>query len=317
MDGAAFDPELTFKEVLTYQATTNPLFGQWLKSLQIDVPAVADIRQIPFLPVELFKNHQIISGDQEAEMIFQSSGTTGQHRSEHHVTDLSLYHTSFTNGFEYFYGDVRNYRILCLLPSYHESGHSSLIYMCHHLMQASAHPDNGFYHGRENLLLEKLYGGDMNTHTLLIGVSYALLDLAKLCSQPLVNTIIMETGGMKGRRKELLRIELHQLLCDGFGVSQIHSEYGMTELLSQAYSSGSGLFRCPPWMKVWARNADDPFDVLPYGKSGLLNVYDLANINSCCFIATQDTGKVYADGTFEVTGRSDNSDLRGCNLLIS
>lgn len=315
--GSTFDLELTAMEAFRYQASANPLFGEWLKLLKIAPDSVEKMEEIPFLPVEFFKTHQVMTGAKKAEIVFKSSGTTGGQRSSHFVSDLSLYHDSFLTGFQYFFGDVKSYRILCLLPSYHETGDSSLIYMCHHLMKESAHPDNGFYHGREDILLNKLCEAGDGTRTLLIGVSYALLELAKTCKRPLVNTMVMETGGMKGRGKELLRSELHQILCSGFGVDRIFSEYGMTELLSQAYSTGNGRFQCPPWMKVWIRNADDPFDWVPNGKSGLINIFDLANINSCCFIATQDTGRVFDDGSFEVTGRSDNSDLRGCNLLIT
>jgi phenylacetate-coenzyme A ligase PaaK-like adenylate-forming protein len=252
-----------------------------------------------------------------ANTIFTSSGTTGQSTSKHYVTDIELYKKSYLKGFEYFYGSISDYCILALLPSYLERKGSSLIYMIDDLIKKSNHPESGFYLYQIDVLAEKLKKLDSKGEkVLLIGVSFALLDLVEKHQLQLKNTVVMETGGMKGRRKELIREELHGALKKGFGVERIHSEYGMTELLSQAYSHGNGIFKTPPWMKILIRDTEDPLTFLPYGKSGGINVVDLANMNSCSFIATQDLGKKYADESFEILGRFDHSDIRGCNLMI-
>jgi hypothetical protein len=249
--------------------------------------------------------------------VFTSSGTTGMITSSHSVADVSWYVESFRKAFKLFYGDIKNYTVLALLPSYLEREGSSLIYMAQDMITESANADSGFllYNHQElynNLIKQKVAGKP----TLLIGVTFALLDFVEQYQIEFPQLIVMETGGMKGRRKEMIREELHSTLCTGFGVSVIHSEYGMTELLSQAYSKGNGIFNCPPWMKVITRDTNDPFTLIEAGKTGGVNIIDLANINSCSFIATQDLGKVYEDGSFEVLGRFDNSDIRGCNLLI-
>jgi hypothetical protein len=238
-------------------------------------------------------------------------------QSKHYVTDVNLYEQSFKKGFHSFYGNIEDYTILALLPSYLERKGSSLIFMVDNLIKGSKKTESGFYLHNLKELADKLKLLDKaNRKVLLIGVTYALLDLIELDKFDLKNTIVMETGGMKGRRKEMIREELHQVLCNGFGVKLIHSEYGMTELLSQAYSKGNGIFECPPWMKILIRDTEDPFTFLPNEKSGGINVIDLANINSCSFIATQDLGKTYQNNTFEVLGRFDNSDIRGCNLMV-
>ena len=307
----------TVLETFQFQAKNCGIYKEFLNHLNVDIKGVKNINQIPFLPIQFFKSHQIISSKENIERTFLSSGTTGNTHSKHYITDVSIYEKSFTNGFEKFYGNIENYTVLALLPSYLEREDSSLIYMVDDLIKKSRNQRSGFYLNNLNELHEILVELDKNNEkVLLIGVSYALLDLIEKFKFKLKNTIIMETGGMKGRRKELIREELHKILCKGFGVEKIHSEYGMTELLSQAYSKGDGIFECPPWMKVIIRDTEDALTVLPEGKSGGINVIDLANINSCSFIATQDLGKTYANGTFEVLGRFDDSDIRGCNLMV-
>jgi hypothetical protein len=304
-------------EIFQFQATHNLVYNTFLNYLKVDINKVKKLNQIPFLPIQFFKTHKIISSEKKIEQTFLSSGTTGMQQSKHYVTDINLYEQSFKKGFENFYGNIENYTVLALLPSYLEREGSSLIYMVNNFIKDSKNIDSGFYLHNLNELATKLIRLDKaNKKVLLIGVTYALLDLIEMHKFHLKNTIIMETGGMKGRRKEMIREELHQILCDGFGVKTIHSEYGMTELLSQAYSNGNGIFECPPWMKIIIRDTEDPFTFLPKSKSGGINVIDLANINSCSFIATQDLGKIYQNNTFEVLGRFDNSDIRGCNLMM-
>jgi phenylacetate-coenzyme A ligase PaaK-like adenylate-forming protein len=304
-------------DIFRFQATHNLVYNQYLNLLNIDVEAIQKINEIPFLPIQFFKSHKIFSSREKHQKIFLSSGTTGSIQSKHFVSDLSIYEESFTKGFEYFYGDIKEYTVLALLPSYLERDGSSLIYMVADLIQKSKKPKSGFYlHNLEELGENLRILDEKSEKVLLIGVSFALLDLVESYNFKLKNTIVMETGGMKGRRKELIREELHEILTKGFGVPSIHSEYGMTELLSQAYSKGNGIFECPPWMKILTRDPEDALTILPEGKSGGINVIDLANFNSCSFIATQDLGKTFADGTFEVLGRFDNSDIRGCNLLV-
>jgi phenylacetate-coenzyme A ligase PaaK-like adenylate-forming protein len=304
-------------EIFRFQAKNNSVYKEFLTHLHIDIQSVKKIKEIPFLPIQFFKSHKVVSSEENVQRVFLSSGTTGNEQSKHSVTDLSIYEESFTNGFEQFYGPIENYTVLALLPSYLERDGSSLIYMVNDFIRKSRNPKSGFYlDNLEQLAQNLVYLDKKNEKTLLIGVSFALLDLVEKHKFQLKNTIIMETGGMKGRRKELIREELHQILREGFGVENIHSEYGMTELLSQAYSKGNGIFECPPWMKILTRDTEDALTILPEGKSGGINIIDLSNINSCSFIATQDLGKKYADGTFEVLGRFDNSDIRGCNLMV-
>jgi phenylacetate-coenzyme A ligase PaaK-like adenylate-forming protein len=299
------------------QSRNNPVYKAFQQGLHIQPEAIRQITDIPFLPVELFKSHPIVNGTKEPEIVFSSSGTTGTVQSLHYVADLELYKQSFRRCFDLFYGPVTDYCILALLPSYLERKGSSLVLMAEDLIQRSGHPESGFYlntPGELHTTLLRLE--EKGTKTLLLGVTYALLDFAETHPVQLKNTVVMETGGMKGRRKEIVREEVHALLCKGFGMDTIHSEYGMTELLSQAYSTGKGLFSCPPWMKVLARDTSDPLAIAKQGATGGLNVIDLANIHSCSFIATQDLGKVYSDGRFEILGRFDNSDVRGCNLMV-
>ena len=303
--------------VFQYQATHCKVYKDFIKLLNVDVDKINSIDKIPFLPIQFFKSHQIVSNQNAIESVFLSSGTTGHNQSKHLVTDVSLYEKSYLKAFEQFYDDITEYTVLALLPSYLERDGSSLIYMVEDLIQKSDNPNSGFYLHNHQELFDKLEEQESKgAKTILIGVSFALLDFIEKYSCKLKHTIVMETGGMKGKRKEMIREELHQELKKGFGVSYIHSEYGMTELLSQAYFDDSQKFNCPPWMKILIRDTEDALSLLPDGKSGGINVIDLANINSCSFIATQDLGKVYPNGQFDVLGRFDNSDIRGCNLLI-
>lgn len=303
--------------VFKFQFDNNKVYRSFCDLLYKHPSDVKCISDIPFLPIEFFKSKSIVSSNDEVQAVFTSSGTTGSVTSKHMVTDVSLYEKSYSKGFEYFYGNIENYAVLALLPSYLEREGSSLIYMVEDLIQKSNHNDSGFYLNDLEAIKEKLTAlNKAGQKVLLIGVSFALLDLIEYHQFDLKHTIIMETGGMKGRRKELIRAELHQFLKDGFGVSEIQSEYGMTELLSQGYSKGQGVFECPPWMKVLTRHTEDPLSIQEIGKTGGLNVIDLANINSCSFIATQDLGKQNVNGQFEVIGRFDNSDVRGCNLMV-
>lgn len=303
--------------IFNHQVEYCEVYGRFVNHLGVDPSRVKNSDQIPFLPIEFFKNHRIVSGKAETTEIFSSSGTTGMTQSKHYVSDISIYKNSYRKAFELFYGDIRNYAILALLPSYLERGGSSLIYMVDDLIAQSGNPLSGYFlydHQRLEDTLNQLKKS--GTPTLLIGVTYALLDFAKSRALEFPELIVMETGGMKGQRKEMLRTELHDILCKGFGVSEIHSEYGMTELLSQAYSKGKGKFNCPPWMKVKIRDTNDPMTLLEEGQTGGVNIIDLANINSCSFIASQDLGKRFKDESFEILGRFDNSDIRGCNLLV-
>lgn len=298
------------------QYQSIPVYREFCDLLGKTPQEVHTLEQIPFLPISFFKTHRVCNPELAEEIVFSSSGTTGMELSRHFVAKLELYRESFKTAFELFYGPASAYCILALLPSYQERPGSSLIYMVDFLIKNSEDPNSCFLTG--NLASNAAYINECNRGNrpvLLIGVSYALLDLAAAHPMKLHNTIVMETGGMKGRRKELVREALHQELKQGFGVLEIHSEYGMTELLSQAYSAGSGLFKTPPWMKILLRDTEDPLSYVGTGKTGGLNVIDLANQNSCSFIATQDLGKMHANGTFEVLGRFDHSDIRGCNLL--
>lgn len=303
-------------EIFKFQFENNPVYRSFCDLLYKHPSDVKSLQDIPFLPIEFFKSKCILSTQKSISKTFTSSGTTSSTTSKHYITDLSLYENSFNKGFQFFYGDIKNYTILALLPSYLEREGSSLVYMADNLIKASNNVDSGFYLNNKNQLCDKLLQlENSNKKTLLIGVSFALLDLIETHKFELKNTIIMETGGMKGRRKEVIRKELHESLKKGFGVNKIHSEYGMTELLSQAYSNGKGVFKCPPWMKVLTRDPEDALTIQSNNKTGGINIIDLANINSCSFIASQDLGCVNTDGSFEIIGRFDNSDIRGCNLM--
>ncbi len=299
-----------------YQFEHNSIYRSFCDLLYKHPSEIKHSKDIPFLPIQFFKSHKIITKDQSPTIIFSSSGTTGSITSKHYVVDIHLYEKSFRSAFAKAYQSPKDLVILALLPSYIERSGSSLIYMVEDLIKASNHTDSGFYLNDYDALsqkIKKLEAGGKKT--LLIGVSFALLDLLEQYTFNLNHTIVMETGGMKGRRKELIREELHDILCKGFGVQHIHSEYGMTELLSQAYSKGNGIFTTPPWMKVYTRDTEDALFIHNSSKSGGINIIDLANHNSCPFIATQDLGRVYNDGSFTVIGRFDHSDVRGCNLM--
>ena len=305
-------------EVFRYQAKHNQVYAEFLDTLRVRPEDVQDIQDIPFLPVETFKSRNLQAGEKEPEIVFTSSGTTGLQTSRHPVTDLSLYEQSFLKGFEYFYGHPENYCFLGLLPSYLEREGSSLIYMVDRLISVSRYSQSGFYLNDFIALREQLKENELQAiPTILIGVSFALLDFAESHSLPLSHTLIMETGGMKGRRKEITREELHEILQKQFCIDRIHAEYGMTELLSQAYSKGKGIFHTPPWMRIMIRDVYDPFTYVETGQSGGINVIDLANIYSVSFLLTQDIGRMLAGGGFEILGRFDQSDIRGCNLLVS
>ena len=304
-------------QVFRHQFKNNAIYRSFCDLLYIHSSDVKEVEEIPFLPIQFFKSHAVLSSTQAVKETFTSSGTTGSSVSKHMVTDLSWYTKSYTKGFEHFYGPIEEYTVLGLLPNYLERDGSSLIYMVDDFIKKSNKPASGFYLNNLTELSKTLIALDKKGEkVLLIGVTFALLDLIERQQFKLQNTIIMETGGMKGRRKEIIRNELHEILCAGLGVSKIHSEYGMTELLSQGYSSGDGVFDCPPWMKILARDTEDALTMVGSNKTGGLNVIDLANYNSCSFIATQDLGKVDNNGRFEVLGRFDHSDIRGCNLMV-
>tara|TARA_B100000795_G_scaffold264016_1_gene243928 strand:- start:7241 stop:8215 length:975 start_codon:yes stop_codon:yes gene_type:complete len=303
--------------VFKHQFKNNKVYRSFCDLINKHPSDVVKVEQIPFLPIQFFKTRQVLSSVEEVDEIFTSSGTTGNITSKHFVTDINLYKESYSKGFAHFYGNIETYVVLALLPNYLERNGSSLVFMVDDLITKSKNSESGFYLNNIDELAKKLiYLEEKGQKTLLIGVSFALLDLIEKHQFNLKNTVVMETGGMKGRRKELIRKELHQLLQEGFGVDEIHSEYGMTELLSQAYSKGNGFFKTPPWMTVLARDTEDALTILPRGKAGGINVIDLANYNSCSFIATQDLGKVHKNETFEIIGRFDNSDIRGCNLMV-
>jgi phenylacetate-coenzyme A ligase PaaK-like adenylate-forming protein len=312
--------EAEFRQVawwaFLYQYETNPVYRQFCDLLNAGPQKVQGLDQVPFLPVEMFKNHRILAGNQTWEKVFRSSGTTGMERSSHFIHRLELYRESFLKGFESFYGPVQDYCILAFLPGYTDNPDSSLIYMVQHLIREGGHPESGFFPNDPGSLVDKLRELEKRGQkTLLLGVSFALLEMAERYHVPLKNTIVMETGGMKGRRAEITREELHHKLKKSFDLQSIHSEYGMAELLSQAYSHGEGQFRSPPWMKVMIRDYYDPFQYMETGQSGGINIIDLANLHSCPFIETKDIGKLHPKGSFEVLGRFDYSDIRGCNLL--
>lgn len=307
-------------EVFRFQYKHNNLYRLYADTLRIDAGKVDAVASIPFLPVSFFKHFDVVSGDFQPEVVFESSGTTATGNSRHLVRDVSIYRRSFSEAFRLFYGPVQDWCIIGLLPSYLERGHSSLVSMVDTLIRESGHPRSGFYlYAFDNLAGVIAENEKAGQKTLLVGVTFALLDFAEKYPMPLLHTVVMETGGMKGRRKEITRTEVHETLRQAWQLGHIHSEYGMTELLSQAYSRGDGIFRCPPWMKVVLREEDDPLSTLPPPAdapvSGLVNVIDLANIYSCSFLAIDDIGKLYPDGSFEISGRMDLSDVRGCSLM--
>jgi hypothetical protein len=308
--------KITLK-VFRLQYDNNLVYQQFCNFLKKDKNNVKSITEIPFLPIQFFKSHTVLSTDEPIQQTFTSSGTTGMQTSKHLVTDIRWYEMSYRLGFSEFYGNIEDYCVLALLPSYLERDGSSLIYMVEDLIQSSKHEDSGFYlHNYDELICKLIELDNSGQNVILIGVTYALLDLIEQQKFQLKNTIVMETGGMKGKRKEMIREELHSLLSNGFGISKVHSEYGMTELLSQAYSLGDGVFECPPWMQILIRDTEDALTYVSEGKTGGINVIDLANINSCSFIATQDLGKKNPNHSFEVLGRFDHSDIRGCNLMV-
>ncbi len=320
-----------FKELANfayqYQRNYNPIFAEWVSYFKENLshntrfkPSV--MRKVTdfdyhFLPIQFFKNKHLVKDHFPSKTIFTSSGTTGQITSQHSVANLSLYEKSCILSFEKFYGSITNYVILALLPAYLERKGSSLVYMADKFIKLSGKEASGFYLNNYKELIDKITVlENLQQKSILLGVSFALWDLAEQYNLNLQHTIVMETGGMKGRRKEVTKGELHSIFQKGFGNIPIHSEYGMTELLSQAYSKGNNIFECPPWMKIIIRDINDPFKQVNLGETGAINIIDLANIHSCCFIATDDIGKVYPNGSFEVLGRMDNSDIRGCNLMI-
>ncbi|MDP2188833.1 MAG: acyl transferase [Sphingobacteriaceae bacterium] len=304
-------------QLFHFQAETNAVYKAYLQALRRDAGKIERLEDIPHLPISFFKSHAVKSHDFEASLVFSSSGTTGMEKSRHFVHHSQLYEQVCVQLFERAYGETSNWVILALLPAYLEREGSSLIHMVDLLIRRSGHSESGFFlHNHEALCQKYQQAKHAGKKVLLLGVSFALLDLAeKRMLKLAAEDVVMETGGMKGRRKELIREELHSLLCSGLGVTRIHSEYGMTELLSQAYSQGQGLYKEAPWMKVLVRDTNDPFRYLEAGRTGGLNIIDLANIDSCAFIQTQDLGRKSNENTFEVLGRFDHSDVRGCNLL--
>lgn len=304
-------------ELFHLHAARNPVYRGFLSGLKMDPANVASVSGIPFLPITVFRNHRVLLDGLDPSSHFTSSGTTGAITSKHHVPFPGIYERSFMSSFTAVYGDPSEWRILALLPAYLEREGSSLVYMAQKLIQATDDPLSGTYLHKYDELSDVLARSEREgKKTLLLGVTFALLDLAEQFPQALTHTVIMETGGMKGRRPEIVREDLHRILKTAFRVPAIHSEYGMTELLSQAWSAGEGLYQCPPWMRIVVRDANDPRATVEVGRTGGINVIDLANVASCPFIATQDLGLCHADGSFEVLGRFDNSDLRGCNLLV-
>ena len=304
-------------DIFHYQFAQNKVYRQFVETLGVNPSSVLDYSLIPFLPVSFFKTHKVLTGEREEEVVFESSGTTGLTTSRHYVSDFSLYEESFTRGLRLFYGDIAQYCIFALLPSYLERQNSSLVHMVERLMWKSNRSFGGFYLDEMGKLSATITEAiSKGNKVMLFGVTFALLEMAEQFPVWMPRVIIFETGGMKGRRKELTRMELHETLDKAFGVEKIHSEYGMTELLSQAWSKEDGIFRCPPWMKILISDPNDPLSLLQDGRSGGINVIDLANLNSCSFIATQDLGRLNEDESFEVLGRFDASDIRGCSLLF-
>ena len=304
--------------IFRYQADNNLIYKEFIKALGVNPEAVHSASEIPFLPVSFFKEHKIITGAERAGIVFESSGTTGINTSRHYVSDPGVYEESFTTAFKQFFGEPSEYFFASLLPSYAERENSSLIYMMNRLIRLSRFSESGFFNNDPQNLVRSLKTAKSDGRKImLLGVSFALLDLAEKYSPDLSGITIVETGGMKGRRKEITRQELHSILKKGFNVEIIHSEYGMTELLSQAWSKGEGIFYCPPWMKILIRDPQDPLTIYDNpDRTGGINIIDLANFNSCSFIAVNDLGKLHEDGGFEVLGRFDDSDIRGCNLIV-
>ncbi len=304
-------------EIFQYQFANNPFYKSFVEGCKVDPKEVKTLNEIPFLPVELYKSNEIKSGEFQPQAIFTSSGTTGTVSSRHFVKDLELYEESFMRAFIYFYGEPTDFVFLALLPSYLERSGSSLIYMMEKLISESADLRSGFFLNEFDKLKDLLIQlKSENRKVVLVGVTYALLDFAETHSIDFPELIVMETGGMKGKRKEMIRAEVHELLKPAFGVKAIHSEYGMTELLSQTYSKGEGVFETPAWMKILVREMNDPMQICKMGMSGAVNIVDLANLDSCSFIATQDLGKLHSEKNFEIIGRFDYSDIRGCNLMV-
>lgn len=322
LENRIFDvTDQTFEEVALdlfhYQAANNPIYKKYIELIKRDKSSVSKLEDIPFLPISLFKTHEVLVEGVNPEIIFSSSGTTGMATSKHLVVSVDLYERSFLNSFNLFYGDPKDYCFLALLPSYLERQDSSLVYMANKLIRLSKYSQSGFFLDNKDQLINVLAELKKENHpTILLGVTFALLDLAQKYEIDLSNTIIMETGGMKGRGQEMVRGQVHKILKNSFGVETIHSEYGMTELLSQAYSKGEGIFETPPWMRIVIRDPYDPFSLLPRNRSGAINIIDLANVYSCPFIQTDDLGVVNSNGTFEVQGRMDGSQIRGCNLMV-
>jgi hypothetical protein len=321
-DWASIDHPETFDQIAMYryrdQYAHVAVYREFCDYLGRTPERVLAVSQIPYLPISFFKTHQVLRAGADTSHYFTSSATTGMVPSKHYVPRLDVYEKSFRQGWELFYGPVENYCVLALLPSYLERGGSSLVYMAQDMIQRSGHPKSGFYLDQFKELSETLLALEASqTPTLLLGVTFALLDFAAQYPMALKHTIVMETGGMKGRGREMIREEVHQKLSEAWGGAAIHSEYGMTELLSQAYSLGGGVFSCPPWMRVNIRDTEDPLTRLPEGQSGGIDIIDLANVDSCSFISTQDLGRATGPGQFKVLGRFDHAEIRGCNLLVA
>ena len=311
----AEDFRATAQEIFRFQAEHCPPYREYISLLGVDPARVKRVEEIPFLPIEFFKSRNVYGAATEPDIVFTSSATTGQVPSRHPVADLAIYEASFTRGFTLFYGDPADYSIFALLPNYLERQGSSLVYMADRLIRMGS--GGGFFLNEYDALIDRMKAAaGEGKKILLLGVSFALWELAEQYRFSFPGLTVMETGGMKGRREEITREELHRILCGSFGVDKIHSEYGMAELLSQAYSAGEGLFRSPPWMRIFVRDTYDPLELLPDGRSGGINVIDLANVHSCSFIETQDLGVRYPDGGFRVLGRIDKSEVRGCNLMV-
>ncbi|MFN8240098.1 MAG: acyltransferase [Bacteroidales bacterium] len=312
------DFELTALDIFRFQSSQNPVYGEFIRELGVNPDKINSLSEIPFMPIEFFKWHKVISGGQSPVVFFESSGTTSTTNSRHYVTDPTLYVESFTSGFNYFFGEPSGWMFAALLPSYVERGNSSLVFMADHLIKLSHDKRSSFYLGDTTRMIENLRSvADNGGKAMLIGVTYALLDLAEKHHPDLSGVTVVETGGMKGRRAEITRDELHEILIPRLRIKKVFSEYGMTELLSQAWSVGDGLFRTPPWMRIMLRDLNDPLGTHSFtGQTGGINVIDLANVYSCSFIATKDLGRLNPDGTFEVMGRFDSGDIRGCNLMI-
>lgn len=305
-------------QIFRYQAANVSVYRDYCSAIGCLPEQIKRVDEIPFLPIAFFKTHQVLLEGKQAQVVFESSGTTGAISSKHYVADRLIYEQSFLASFQQFYGDVTQYVVLALLPSYLERGNSSLVYMAEKLIEQSGNVASGFYlHNQDELYTRLIELKAQEQKVLLLGVTYALLDFSEKYTIDFSELIVMETGGMKGRRKEMVREEVHAQLKTAFGVSAIHSEYGMTELLSQAYSKGDGIFVSPPWMKIVLRDLYDPKQILFGEQVGAVNVIDLANVYSCAFVETSDVARIHEDGTFEIVGRADQSELRGCNLMVN